>query len=376
MAWQSVVRSARRTKLVAASLLAASACSPSVETYEIRAWGEAFVEDKIPASEVSDGWEIEFEEFVVAVGEITVEGEGRVDLEGWYVLDLTEPTDGAGQRLTEVELAGRLTTVSYRLGRVRGEVIGGNASSAQVDALVQGRYGLGVRGRARRGAEEIAFAWNFPMDYGHTCELGQDIATPQPGGPTLTIHADHLLLDDLEHDPRVAFDAIAQADADSDGVVTGSELSVVDITVLERYQSGSAEIPDLWNFVGTLAGTLGHIDGEGGCTPAFVPRDYVGLATPGEHETGENVYAAHCASCHGPTGTGDGAAATGWPPPSDLTRLAPGALDPDYLLYRIREGGGFFPFNSTMTAYDEALTEDEEQALLGHILAWNHGSDH
>jgi hypothetical protein len=359
---------------VTALLLAVPACGPDVETYEIRAYGEAFVEDEIPASEVSDGWAIEFDEFVVAIGELTVKSDDRVDLEGWYVLDLTEPTDGAGQLLTEVELAGMMTSVEYRLGRVRGEVVGGNASPAQVDALVRGGHGLSVRGRARRGDEEVTFAWDFPMDYGHTCPLGQDLATPRPGGPTLTIHADHLLLDDLEHEPRIAFDTIAQADADADGVVTGGELSLVDITILERYQSGSAEIHDLWSYIGRLAGTLGHIDGEGGCMPMYVPRDYVGLATPGEHGAGADVYMAHCASCHGETGEGDGPAAMGWPRPTNLTRLGPAALDPDYLLYRIREGGDFFPYNSTMTAYEGVLSEGQEQALLGRILGWNHGS--
>lgn len=356
-------------------LLVVAACSPSPGTYELRAWGEAFVEDGIPAAEVSDGWEIEFDELVVAVGDITVQADDRLDVEGWYVLDLTAPSDGAGQRLTEVEVTGRMTTVSYRLGRVRGEIVGGNASLAQVDALTRGGYGLSVRGRARRGEEELAFAWDFPLDYGHTCELGQAIASPQAGGPTLTIHADHLFLDDLDHDPRIAFDAIALADADGDGVVVGSELAAVDITALERYQSGSAEIPDLWSYIGTLAGTLGHIDGEGGCTPDFVPRDYVGLGVPGEDlRAGEGVYTTHCASCHGSTGMGDGPAATGWPPPTNLTRLAPAAQDPDYLLYRIREGGGFFPFHSTMPAYEEVLTEEEQQALIGHVVGWNQES--
>jgi len=370
-----VTHSTRTTRIAPAALLLAGACGPSTGTYEIRAWGEAFVEDKIPAAEVSDGWEIDFDEFVVAVGEITVQADDRVDVEGWYVLDLTEPSEGAGQLLTEVEVTGRMKTLSYRLGRVRGEIVGGNASPTQVDALTQGGYGLSVRGRARRGDEEVAFAWDFPMDYGHTCELGQDIATPQPGGPTLTIHADHLLIDDIEHDPQTAFDAIAQADADGDGIVHASELSMVDITVLERYQSGSAQIPDLWNYIGRLAGTLGHIDGEGGCTPGSVPRDYVGLATPGDHGAGEDVYATHCASCHGPTGEGDGPDATGWPRPTNLTRLGPAVLEPDYLLYRIREGGGFFPYNSTMTAYEGVLSEEEEQALIGRISGWNHGSN-
>lgn len=364
--------------LVPAWLLLVAGCGPSTGTYELRAWGEAFVEERIPAAEVVDGWEIELDEFVVALGEITVQADDRVELEGWYVLDLTEPSGGAGHLLTDVEVTGRMTSVEYRLSRVRGEIVGGNASPAQIDALTQGGYGLSVRGHARRGEEELAFAWDFPLDIGHACELGQELASPQPETATLTLHADHLFLDDLAHEPRVAFDAIAQADADGngDGVVVGRELSSVDLTVLERYQSGSVQIPDLWNFMGTLAGTLGHIDGEGDCTPVFVPREYRELAAPpAQHGAGEEVYAARCASCHGSTGLGDGpAAAAGWPAPTNLTRLAPAALSPDYLRYRIREGGGFFPYNSTMPALDDVLSAEEEQALISRILGWNHGS--
>lgn len=208
---------------------------------------------------------------------------------------------------------------------------------------------------------------------GQTCVLDQEMATPHPSGPTLTIHADHLL-DDLESDPRIALDAIVQADVDGDGVVHGTELAAVDIITFERYQSGSAEVPDLWSYIGTLAGTLGHIDGEGGREPTYVPRDYVGLAVAGAHGAGEATFGTHCASCHGTTGVGDGPDATGWPRPANLTQLGPAALDPDYLLYRIRECGGFFPYDSTMTGYEGALSEVDEQALIGRLIGWNHGS--
>lgn len=44
---------------------------------------------------------------------------------------------------------------------------------------------------------------------------------------------------------------------------------------------------------------------------------------PAEAGRGKALFLAHCASCHGATGRGDGAAGTGLtPPPADLTRIA------------------------------------------------------
>jgi hypothetical protein len=365
----------RRRRGVAYALVAAMsapACARETpEAHELRVWGEAFVEDKIPATEVVDGWEIEFDEFVVAIGEIVVTADDEVEVPGWHVFDLTAPTNGDGQLLAEFEAVGPLRRVDYRLGRVRGDVVGGNATMEQIDALLDDDYGLHVRGRARRDGEEIAFDWRFAMDYGHACELDQDIATPAPSGPTLTIHADHLLVDDFEVDPNVAFDAIADAEANSDAIVTPQELADVDITGFARYQTGSRELRDLWTYIGTLAGTLGHVDGEGGCSPAYVPRDYVGVGEPATHGAGEALYTTHCASCHGATGQGDGPVSSGWPRPTNLTLLTASALDPDYLFYRVREGGAFFPYHSTMTAFPQ-LSDDEVRAIVGHVLAWNH----
>ena len=59
-----------------------------------------------------------------------------------------------------------------------------------------------------------------------------------------------------------------------------------------------------------------------------------------QRASGAELYASYCASCHGPSGRGDGQAAAGQSPrPADLTRLA-------------RDNGGVFPLVSVMSKID------------------------
>ncbi|MCA9688391.1 MAG: cytochrome c [Nannocystaceae bacterium] len=349
-------------------------CAESPREHTLRIWGEAYVEEEIPAADVIDGWSIVFDEFLVAVGEIHVVADGGVvDLPGWYAFDLTVPSGGAGFEVAAFEATGELQRVDYRLGRP-GEIIGGNATPEQAARLVADRTTLSVRGHATRSDEVYTFAWDFALELGSRCALGQAIATPGDDGPVITIHADHLLLDDLELAPDIAFDAIAEADADGDYTVTREELANVDISAFPRYQSGSYGIPDLWNYIGHLAGTLGHIDGEGGCDPEYVPDDYRALEPPSHGEHAPALFEAHCAACHGSDGQGAGPLGqVSWPTASDLTRLPPSALDQRYLYFRILEGGAFFPYNSAMPAFESLITEDEAWELVAHVHALNAG---
>lgn len=365
-----------RAVVVSAALLLLG-CAEAPRDVEVRVWGEAFVEDVLPASEVSDGWEIEFTEFVVAIGEVSVDVDGEsIELPGWSVYDLTSPTDGLGQSFAMFETSGELDRVHYRIGRPTESSTGGNASAAQRRLLDEGAYAFWVAGEARRDGEVVEFEWGFPMEYGHSCALDQDIATPQPDAVTLTIHADHLVLDDLELNPQVAFDAIAEADSNGDGLVVPAELAAVDITTMERYSSGSRQIPDLWNYIGALAGTLGHVDGEGGCEPVYTPLRHLGRTNPYDaaDTSGAELYAQHCASCHGSEGHGDGPSSdVGWPQPTDLTRAIGDAVADDYLFFRISEGGAFFPFNSLMPSFGAQLDEDEIWRVAAHVQAMAHG---
>lgn len=365
--------SARASALVA---LLGAACQDVPEDYELRIYGEAFVEEAIPAAEVADGWEIEFSEFVVAIGEVAVTANETIDVPGWQVYDLTQPTDGEGQIVAPFEATGPLRSVEFRIG-LPGDVTGGNATAEQVERLRRDGIALSVRGVGRRDGREVSFDWGMPMEYGHVCELGQEISEPREYGPTIFIHADHLLIDDLEFNPQTRFDLIAQADADADDVVTPEELAAIDLTVLARYRSGNQAIPDYWNFIGALAGTLGHIDGEGGCKPELVPRRYLGKVNPFEHADGsQELYLQHCASCHGDAGQGDGPAGDmSWPSATDLTRLSGDAMRDEYLFFRVREGGGFFPYNSTMLPFADVLTEDETWRIVAFVQSLS-GSEH
>jgi ABC-type oligopeptide transport system substrate-binding subunit len=54
------------------------------------------------------------------------------------------------------------------------------------------------------------------------------------------------------------------------------------------------------------------------------------------------------------------------PPASDLTKVVATAGD-DYLFYRISEGGAMDPYNSSMPAQKNALSEDEIWQVVTYI---------
>ena len=86
------------------------------------------------------------------------------------------------------------------------------------------------------------------------------------------MHADHLFADDLQIEPELRFDAIAGADADGDLRVTADELADAELAGLDGYETGRDDIDDLWGFIGNLALSMGHVNGEGACEHRFCPR--------------------------------------------------------------------------------------------------------
>lgn len=341
-------------------------------SYELRAYGEAFVEEGIPAEEVSDGWVIRFSEFVISIGEVSVEGPERRDFPGWYVFDLARASQGQGHLLDSVAAPfGDYDLLRYRFAEP-GEVVGGNATPEQIAYLIESDAALHVVGAATKGDVRVALDWTFPISLGHKCKTSARVDGDERGGTQLTIHADHLLLDDLGPNGVIAFDLIAAADADGDAVVVPAELAQVNILAEERYQTGGRDIRDLWTFVGNLALTLGHVDGEGGCDPVYTPDRYQAMHKPASsEEKGAVLYASHCAECHGEHGTGDGPLADGMhPPPSDLTRLDHNAINDAYLFFRIAEGGAFFPYFSAMRGLKKQLSDAEIWALVDQVHAF------
>lgn len=262
-----IARTVRRSTAPLLSLaLLSIACGadPGQATLRVTAYGEEYIEDRIPAADLVDGWEIDFTRFLVALRDIEADGEA---LEGAFVVDLTRGSGGDGHALGQLTLpAMDQPNLSFRVAPVDAATPVA-ATEADVATLVDAGASIWVEGQATRGGQTLGFAWVFATDTRYVeCQSTAELAPGGDAASQLTIHADHLFYDDLDsEEPNVAFDLIASADADGDGEVTEAELRAVDITGQARYQVGSRDITELWSFIAAQTGTLGHIDGEGHC---------------------------------------------------------------------------------------------------------------
>jgi|GEM_PF-474788 len=95
-----------------------------------------------------------------------------------------------------------------------------------------------------------------------------------------------------------------------------------------------------------------------GLPSSFRGRFSTLASTPEAVRDGAALYAANCASCHGPRGFGDGEAGRGLnPPPANLAHMIrmPMLNDP-YLLWTVADGGE--PVGSDMPAFKGVLSEE------------------
>jgi hypothetical protein len=210
-----------------------------IGTITVRAYGEAFIEEGIPAADVDDGWAIAFQSFSVSLRDIVA---GDFEVDDPKAVDLTKASDGNGQSLGSVSVpAGDHTNSSFTIERVK------------------------VVGSAERGGTTKTFDWTFesPTHYWH-CRRTTKVKTDGKATFQITVHADHLFYDSLvSAEPQLLFGSIAEADSDDDGEVTQAELAAMDIG---SYDPGNDDdIDDLWSFLLAQHRTLGHVDGEGHC---------------------------------------------------------------------------------------------------------------
>lgn len=105
-----------------------------------------------------------------------------------------------------------------------------------------------------------------------------------------------------------------------------------------------------------------------------IPEPYVGARNPLSPDTetidaGRVLYQENCASCHGPTGLGDGEAGQALnPSPALLAYMIqmPMAVD-EYLLWSISDGGA--AFETAMPAFKEVLDENEIWKIIIYMRA-------
>lgn len=253
----------------------AEGCAASEQgSLSVTIYGENFIEERIPSSEVSDGWELRFDKFLLSLRQVAATRAGcaapGVDSDQGWLFDLSEATQGQGRVVLEAQAdVGTYPHVDYEVGPPVGQLSAGNASLQDVTLVTDGGYSVYVEGEATHATKGTKrFAWGFGTTTRYTaCESSAEVATGGGGKAELTIHGDHLLYDDLvSPEPNLAFDLIAEADGDADGEITMTELEAKSIIGQARYGVGNyTEVENLAQFLSHLVGTVGHIDGEGHC---------------------------------------------------------------------------------------------------------------
>jgi len=90
---------------------------------------------------------------------------------------------------------------------------------------------------------------------------------------------------------------------------------------------------------------------------------------PRDLELGRQLYATHCAACHGPEGRGDGPSSAAFATkPSNLTegRLM-NALPDEFLVNIIRHGGPAEGLAPTMPPFDRTLSAEQIRQVVGYV---------
>jgi len=111
-----------------------------------------------------------------------------------------------------------------------------------------------------------------------------------------------------------------------------------------------------------LAALVSHVQ-----QPTAQLRDdnVVGVTPPDATERGARVYAANCAQCHGPTGAGDGSAATSLPrPPTNFRQQKMGFFGVINVLEQGIPGTMMAPWGSRLTREDMAAVAHHIRGLF------------
>lgn len=274
------IRSLSVIALALAAALAAAATTAGCDdgfapgNLTVRIYGEDYIEDDIPADEFVDAWEITFSKFLVTTTGVEgfIEGDDAPATEDpmYRVFDLAQPSGGVGYTVLSTEVpGGQYASFGYRIAAPpagSSDVVAGNAEDIDVSFMQSNAYAVFVEGLAVKSAETRSFAWGFGATTRYSDCHADVLIDGTDASVQLTIHGDHLFYDDLvSSEPQVAFQLLADADANGDDVIEEAELAAFDISGQERYQTGSLDIDNLYDFIDQQVSTLGHIDGEGHC---------------------------------------------------------------------------------------------------------------
>ncbi len=126
----------------------------------------------------------------------------------------------------------------------------------------------------------------------------------------------------------------------------------------------------------TLAGGMGPGSGMGGRHHAQVPDEFSDLSNPIPADDdslarGGEIYALHCATCHGDGGMGDGPGGASLDPSPAPIAHSGQMLSDAHLFWRITEGG--IPFETAMIPFRDILDETARWDVINYVRALGSG---
>lgn len=267
-------------------------------TLAVRITGEDAAKTGFPVQEdmetiaFEDGWTVQFSKFLISVGSIEVKGaDGAVgsSLSDTYVADL-HAADASLPEIASLD-ARRWESFSFQVKAPdAGAKTVGTVDSANVQAMVEGKYNYWIEGTATKGAETLSFAWGLANPTRNAnCTNGLDntdgvvIRANATTEAEITIHVEHLFWDTLGSEmASLRFDALA-AVAGADKSITTEEIATQSLANLKDaqgmplvdankmpivYNPGSIPLKtqDLLSFVQASGASMAHLNGEGLCT--------------------------------------------------------------------------------------------------------------
>ncbi len=238
----------------------------STGTWTLTTWGEEFIEEGIPADGFADGCEVVFDEFLIVLSNPALrDGDGNSvsELPISQLFDLTQP--GPHEVGSDNVPATTYARTTVQVAPLLDQTTAGNATDAQL-ARMEGLT-LVASGTLTCDADAVDFEWAWQTETIYECEPELTLASGGEGVTEFTVHGDHLFYDGLENpDALLRGQAIVDADANGDGLVSRAELEVVAVAALGDYDVGSqSDVISLDDFIESLTRTLGHVDGEGHC---------------------------------------------------------------------------------------------------------------
>lgn len=104
-----------------------------------------------------------------------------------------------------------------------------------------------------------------------------------------------------------------------------------------------------------------------GVDPPYASKESPLAPSSDDLREGRRLYEAHCARCHGPSGTGDGPDGKGLePPPPNIAAFSDMPMASDgYLYWTIAEGGA--PVGSAMPPFEGVLDEEQIWRVIAHL---------